>query len=1011
MLQKLIIYLVILLVTGPFIFAQSGTLVPSFGDNGIKQIDFGQTGSSDDYGEIIKTDAEGKIWIAGESLNQFSIFRLNTDGSIDSTFGSDGKYLFPAGTYGDRVYGLAFSANDKMLLIARSYYNISILKFKPDGTLDSSFNGNGKVILPRESNYDDTWDGLGFVVDQGGKILIAYSTVNDNQNAIRVIRLNADGSLDNTFASDGKLLVSIGTFSSTVCAMAIDHNNKILVAGKSLFVIEGQVFDTIGYRMSVIRFDTEGILDSTFNGDGKLVVNIGDVSANLLDKPKSLVIDNSGKILIAGIADYNSNSAIDESKFAILRLNDDGSFDNTFNGDGIALISVGDHIFDITHSLSLDSFGKIVVAGTSSTISSDRDFSAIRLKTDGTLDSSFNGTGKIIIPLGDGNDEARSFTFDEDGKILIAGFSYNGKNNNFSVARVNADGSLDNTFSSYGKLLIPSDGIDEAKSLIIDPAGKVLAAGTSFNGNDNDFSIVRLNADGSFDRTFNETGKLMIPVGNDEDFGNCLAQDVNGKILIAGTSIINYQREFSIIRLNSNGSLDSTFDADGKLVIPIWASSNDGGNLTIDAFGKIIIVGGTAGNFCIFRLNSDGSMDSTFNGDGIKIIDDSLSGYANCVALDADGKILMAGRSVACSGHECGWENFQIIRLNRDGSYDSTFDGDGKLILRFPDPQLIYYINNATSIKTDHKGKILIAGSTSRQDNVWDNSHWGPGITRLNSDGSLDTTFKANGKHLFPVIVEYANKYNMSDIHANLPDSKILITGSFDGDYSVLRLTYDGILDSTFGNSGIIKPIYGQGNAMKADSNYIWMAGSANGDFKIIKLYARNNQHIDFSIPDTVQYGDPLIKLGGTASSGLPVAYSSSNPAVASVTHDTLAITGTGTVTITARQAGDGSYYSADPVSKNMLVISNISTISKYELDKEIITFPNPVSTILFLESKTKIKSIVLTGVSGNILYKNTHINDIKFEIDMSEYKAGCYILTILLNDDNPPLVRKVLKF
>ena len=997
MCRKITLQLWLMLAAIPFAFPQSGTLVPSFGDNGIKQIDFGQDGSNDDYGEIIKTDAEGKIWIAGESLNQFSIFRLNPDGSIDSTFGSEGKQLFAAGTYGDRIYGLDLKANGKTLLIARSYYNISVLQFKPDGTSDSAFNGNGKVIIPQESDYNDTWDGLGFVVEQGGKILLAYSTVNDNQNAIRVIRLNVDGSLDKTFAFEGKLLAPIGTFSITVCTMAIDHNNKILVAGKS--------YNT--NMMSVIRFNNQGILDSTFNSNGKLAFNIGDESANLLDKPKSLVIDKNGKIMLAGIADYNLNSYIDESKLVVLRLNDDGGFDNTFNGDGIALIPVGDHIFDITHSLAIDSFGKIVVVGTSTTETSDRDYCVIRLKSDGAMDSSFNETGKIIIPLGNGNDESRSFTFDGDGKILIAGFSYNGKNNNFSVARLNADGSLDNTFSTDGKILIPSDGIDKAKGLIIDPTGKVLIAGSSFNGNANDFSIVRLNADGDFDSSFNGTGKLIIPVGNNEDFGNYLTEDANGKMLISGTSIVNYQTELSIIRLNSNGSLDSTFDTDGKLIIPIRASSNDVGNLTIDAFGKIIIVGGTV----ILRLNSDGRMDSTFDEDGKKIIDGDYGGYANCVTIDINGKILIAGRSIACSGHECGWENFQVFRLNTNGSYDSTFNGDGKLMLHFPDPQLIYYINNATSIGTDHNGKILIAGSTSRQDNVWDNSHWGPGITRLNADGSLDTTFVANGKRLFPVSEVNSDKWNIYKSTITFPEGKILIGGSFDGDFGVLRLNYDGSLDTTFGNSGITKPTNGQGNAMMSDSNYIWMSGTADGDYKIIKLYARNFQHIDFDLPDTVQYGDPQIKLVGTASSGLPVTYISSDPAVTFVSHDTLTIKESGSVTITAKQDGDGTFYAADPVTRYLVVKSNITSYPTSEIDKEIRAYPNPVSGILSLESQGKIKSVILTGVEGTILYERTDINSHNFTFDISGYKPGFYLLTIGFEYNYPQHVLKILKY
>ena len=150
--------------------------------------------------------------------------------------------------------------------------------------------------------------------------------------------------MDSTFASNGELLVPSTGVAYT---MALDNNNKILVAGSSKIETEIQGYEYLVNRMSVIRLDNSGNMDTTFNEDGKLILNIGEdeLSGNFA---KSLAIDENGKILIAG-----SSSDINKSKFCIVSLNDDGSFDNAFSDDGIALISVGNN-YDIAYSLIID---------------------------------------------------------------------------------------------------------------------------------------------------------------------------------------------------------------------------------------------------------------------------------------------------------------------------------------------------------------------------------------------------------------------------------------------------------------------------------------------------------------------------------------------------------------------------------------------------------------------------------------------------------------------------------
>ena len=164
----------------PVAYPQSGTLVPSFGENGIKQIDFGQVGADDDWGEVVKTDVDGKIWIAGSLSGKFGIVRLNTDGSIDSTFSGDGKLQIPVGLYSDRAYGLALGDNGKILFAGRSDFgDFGVAQLNSDGTPDSSFSDDGKILIPAKSGSYNEEEALGFIVDQEGKILIAGGSQTD----------------------------------------------------------------------------------------------------------------------------------------------------------------------------------------------------------------------------------------------------------------------------------------------------------------------------------------------------------------------------------------------------------------------------------------------------------------------------------------------------------------------------------------------------------------------------------------------------------------------------------------------------------------------------------------------------------------------------------------------------------------------------------------------------------------------------------------------------------------
>jgi len=979
----------------PLATPQSGTLVPSFGDKGMKQIDFGLPGSSSDLGEIVRTDSDGKIWIAGSSSNgdnnDFSIVRLNADGSLDSTFGENGKRIIPVGNGDDHAYGLDLGNVGTIRLIGRSGSSFSVVQLKYDGTLDSTFSDDGKVLIPAFSNFEHEVR-LGFAIDADGKILIAGGTdipANiENQRNWIIVRLNPDGILDSTFASEGKLLVPVDSYygapvslNSAVCAMAIDTNNKIVIAGNS-YGENGM------HQMTLIRIDDEGTLDSTFDGDGKLDLQMNDANATCL------VLDNHGKIVVGGIAGWGAGLGND-FKFLIARLNDDGSFDNTFDLYGSSLISVGGN-GDIAYALAIDDNDNILLAGFSNTVTFDQGTSLVRLKPNGSPDSTFNVDGKKMIRLGTDYDLPRSIILYLNGKILVAGSASNGTNYDFGIARLNAGGCLDSTFNDIGIRIIPLGyGNDIGKCVALDANGKLLIAGNSFDENNIDFGITRLNSNGSLDKTFNNTGKLILPIGNGDlymysDITN-IAQDANGSVLVAGSTFNGTDNDFGVVRLKYNGMPDSSFDEDGKALLPVGNFDDYVYGINLDYNDKIILFGRSfthiehhtdSSNGSIIRLNTDGSPDLTFNENGKLNIPDIL--FYKCLKIYPDNNLLMAafhtdvGSTVNAGG-------LILYKVSSDGHIESSKDIPTGISLQ--------------DVVMDKRANLLVLGAHGEHG-------FHQHLNRYLPDGSIDSTFGSGGSVEFP----------QSDLHysiANLEiidSSRIFLAGTNSDGFKLLCLKSDGSIDTTFGQDGKMIQTEGNCSAMALDSNFIWLAGSVNGDYKIVKLFARNNQDIEFYLEDTVQFGVQPLKLAGVASSGLFVSYSSSDLSIASIKHDTLHINAQGTVTITARQGGDGSYYAADPVSRNLVVKSNITDIRNLDPDKEIRLYPNPVSATLFLESRSMIKSATVTGVDGRLLYKANIINDHHFKINMSNYKPGCFIITIQLDNDSAQ-VHKVLKY
>jgi uncharacterized delta-60 repeat protein len=398
-----------------------------------------------------------------------------------------------------------------------------------------------------------------------------------------------------------------------------------------------------------------GDLDPTFDGDGKVIT---DFLAST-DVANGVALQGDGKIVAAGLAIVSGN--VD---FALARYNTDGSLDTTFDGDGKVTTDFAGG-FDEARGVAIQGDGKLVAAGSANLPGTD--FALARYNTDGSLDTTFDGDGKVTTDFAGGNDQAFDVAIQADGKIVAAGGGDVSGTRDFDLARYNTDGSLDITFDGDGKVITDfAGGFDQAFDVAIQADGKIVAGGGASVSGTEDFALARYNTDGSLDTTFDGDGKVTTDLAGSTDEVSAVAIQADGKILAAGIADVSGDLEFALARYNTDGSLDTTFDGDGKVTTDFAGSIDQAFDVAIQADGKIVAAGrATSGNdeFGLARYNNDGSLDTIFSGDG-KVTTDFAGGndQAFAVAIQADKKIVAAGGIRVAADINFGLARYMCLR-------------------------------------------------------------------------------------------------------------------------------------------------------------------------------------------------------------------------------------------------------------------------------------------------------------------------------------------------------------
>lgn len=383
-----------------------------------------------------------------------------------------------------------------------------------------------------------------------------------------------------------------------------------------------------------------------------------------------------------------------------------GSLDPTFGSDGIVTFPVGS-ANDQGTALAIQPDGKILIAGNSFTSDArQEDFFVARLNDDGTPDNTFGTNGKVLIDFPNGNDVAKAVLIQPDGKILVAGSTQGITGINFAIARLLPNGTFDDSFGAFGITTVNFGSTDFCQAMVLQPDGKIILGGRAYNGSTSDFALVRLLTNGSADNDFGITGQVKFDLFGENESINALLLQPNGKIVAVGETSTSNSGQFAMARFQANGEPDPNFGTDGKVKTAFGTMSDAAYGVTQQLDGKIVVVGqsnsATVSDLAIARYRLNGTLDNTFSGDG-KLLESitNLGDYGYAVNVQSDGKILVAG---SASGQQ---EDVALFRYTGQGIPDASFGNNGRVIIDLGN-QLQ---DRATAMLVDGE-KILIAGHT-----------------------------------------------------------------------------------------------------------------------------------------------------------------------------------------------------------------------------------------------------------------------------------------------------------
>lgn len=669
-----------------------------------------------------------------------------------------------------QIRAMALQADEKILVAGQVDDTFALARYNANGTLDTSF-GTGGVVKTKILSAESISGAMAVALQPDNKIVAAGYVVVDQSN-FAVVRYNPDGSLDNTFSGNGKTAPDFNGGHDWAHALAIDSVGRLLVAGR---VWDPDTASPDDYDMGVMRFNPDGSLDSFFDNDGKQ--NIG---YNNNDSALAIALQPDGKIVLGGTREEScfvplcqpvhvrcfDGSDVEDFDFAVVRLHSDGTLDTSFDGDGRLSTEMGG--WDCIYALAVQPDGKIVAAGETWTDG----IALARYLPNGALDSSFGDGGRLITKSDEGYSSARAVAVQPNGKIVIAGVG----NDRFALMRYTSEGSLDNAFGEGGKVFTEflPDHWEGAFAMAMQADGRILAVGTDYVGGTGGY-LARYLPDGSLDTAGRQLIAFGFPVVRERAYA--MLTEPGGKLVTAGF-ITESTDQFALARLNSDGSADRSFGDNGRVIFG-FGGEEQAYALARTAGGSLVAVGSVTSphlgkNFMIVKFSPTGVFEC-FNVTDFEGGDDQ----AHAVAIQADGKIVAAGEAWGKSTLDL---NMGVVRYNADCTVDSTFAGDGKTMVSVRGDE----VSHGVLVPSD--GTIVLGGYVDG-DIL---------LARLTASGNQDSSFGDGGR----VVVDWGG-IERAFAMTSLPDGRLIVAGHKDGDMLVARFSPDGVLDTSFGANGV----------------------------------------------------------------------------------------------------------------------------------------------------------------------------------------------------------------
>jgi uncharacterized delta-60 repeat protein len=840
----------------------AGALDTTFGNGGFVSFHPGNT-SQAVLASSVAVQTNGMIVQAGVANNDLdvAVVRYTTAGTPDANFGTGGVVLTPitTGSGAPVVSQVLIDSQGRILVVGGDGANYEMLRFTPQGQLDSTFGTGGLVSmsLPGETGEIQR---AGF--DASGNIIVAGT---NGLGFAKVFRFESNGTLDSSFGFGG---VAYGQFPN----VTVTDVESLLVEQDGSIVI-GSNHGAFTPDWVLLRYTPAGLPDPTFGNAGSVTTNFAAANG---ENAYALAEQPDGKILVVGQGDPKSG-------FDIARYNADGSLDKAFGTAGIVVTQfAGDQVTAI--GVAIDANGKIVVGGSLTPHPAPGVFFAVaRYLGDGTLDTTFGTGGMTSTATSNQTDNSvldTEMALDPSGNIVLASTGSNyylarftgdpsvpaapslsaafasaeasatgsvplvftvtlsaASSQTVTVAYATADSSavaaLDYTAASGTLTFAPgtlSQAVTVQVSANIKPEANksfVLNLSNPTNTvllNDQYGGVILTNVaappqSGSPDFAFGWAGFAQSHPGTSAAVtATNVAVGPDGKIYQVGnaTDAATGDSAFGLSRYSVNGSLDASFGSAGTVTTPVTSGQGQAaaGTVLIQPNGRVIAVGGDGTNVVVARYLVTGALDTSFGNGGIAVIAlpaaaGSGGWTATRAALDSQGRIVVAGSGGTNTLSAFGF----VIRLGTSGAQDMTFGVNGMANVKFSGGAAITAVD-ALLIEADQK--IVVGGANG-------DTNWS--IGRLTTAGTIDTSFGNQGL----VLTSFGKAGEQVNGLAQQSNGLLLAIGAASaattGGFDIARYTLTGTLDTNFNSTGMQTTFTGPGY-----SNGLNIAVEPNGN-------------------------------------------------------------------------------------------------------------------------------------------------------------------------------------